>query len=81
MMEQFFGFRNTPFERDIPTGQLYTTPKFDELLSRLEYAARNRKFSVIDLRMLASAKQRLFASLLTLWTRTASAVSISPTPR
>ena len=38
MMEQFFKFTRLPFERDIPTGQLYTTPKFDELLSRLEQA-------------------------------------------
>ena len=36
-----------PFERNIPTEHLYTTPKFDELLSRLNYAARNRKFIVI----------------------------------
>jgi type II secretory pathway predicted ATPase ExeA len=47
MIEQFFNFKHMPFERDIPTAQLYTTPKFDELLSRLEYAARHRKFSVI----------------------------------
>ena len=47
MMEQFFNFKNIPFERNIPTAQLYTTPKFDELLSRLDYAARNCKFSVI----------------------------------
>ena len=47
MIEQFFHFRQMPFERDIPTDHLYATPKFDELLSRLEYAARNRKFSVI----------------------------------
>jgi type II secretory pathway predicted ATPase ExeA len=47
MMEQFFNFKQTPFERNIPTEHLYTTPKSDELLSRLEYAARNRKFSVI----------------------------------
>jgi len=47
MMEQFFNFKHTPFERDIPTEHLYTTPKFDELISRLDYAARNRKFSVI----------------------------------
>lgn len=47
MTEQFFNFRHSPFERDIPTENLYTTPKFDELLSRLEYAARNRKFIVI----------------------------------
>ena len=47
MTEQFFNFRQIPFERDIPTEHLYTSPMFDELLSRLEYAARNRKFSVI----------------------------------
>ena len=47
MTEQFFNFRHIPFERNIPTEHLYTTPKFDELLSRLDYAARNRKFTVI----------------------------------
>jgi type II secretory pathway predicted ATPase ExeA len=47
MIEQFFNFKHMPFERDIPTEHLYTTPKFDELLSRLDYAARHRKFSVI----------------------------------
>jgi len=47
MMEQFFNFKHIPFERNIPTEHLYTTPKFDELLSRLDYAARNRKFTVI----------------------------------
>jgi len=47
MTGQFFSFKNEPFERNIPTEHLYTTPKFDELLSRLDYAARNRKFSVV----------------------------------
>ena len=47
MIEQFYNFKHTPFERDIPTEHLYTTPKFDELLSRLDYAARNRKFIII----------------------------------
>jgi len=47
MMEQFFHFKQAPFERNIPIEHLYTTPKFDELLSRLEYAARNRNFIVI----------------------------------
>ena len=47
MIERFFNFRHMPFERNIPTESLYTTPKFDELLSRLDYAARNRKFIVI----------------------------------
>jgi len=47
LIEQFFRFRQMPFERNIPVEHLYTTPKFDELLARLEYAARNRKFSVV----------------------------------
>lgn len=47
MMEQFYHFKQTPFERNIPIEHLYTTPKFDELLSRMDYAARNRKFIVI----------------------------------
>jgi len=47
MMEQFFHFKHTPFERNIPVEHLYTTPTFDELLARLDYAARNRKFSVV----------------------------------
>jgi type II secretory pathway predicted ATPase ExeA len=47
MTEQFFNLKRAPFERDIPVDKLYTTPKFDELLSRLDYAARNRKFSVV----------------------------------
>ena len=47
MVEQFFNFKKMPFERDIPTEHLYTAPNFDELLLRLDYAARNRKFIVI----------------------------------
>jgi len=47
MMEQFYHFKQTPFERNIPTEHLYTTPKIDELLSRLDYAARNRKFIMV----------------------------------
>jgi len=47
MMEQFFNFKRAPFERNVPVEHLYATPRFDELLSRLDYAARNRKFSVV----------------------------------
>jgi len=46
-VEQFFNFIRIPFARDVPVEHLYTTPKFDELLSRLEYAARHRKFIVV----------------------------------
>jgi type II secretory pathway predicted ATPase ExeA len=47
MIEQFFNFEHMPFDRNIPTEHLYTSPKFDELISRLDYAARNYKFIVI----------------------------------
>ena len=47
MMEQFYSFKQPPFERNIPIEHLYTTPKFDELLSRLVYSAMNRLFIVI----------------------------------
>ena len=46
-VERFFNFKHMPFERDIPPERLYSTPKFDELLSRLQYAAMNRKFCVV----------------------------------
>ena len=47
MTEQLFNFKHTPFERNIPTEHLYNTPKFDELISRLDYSARNRKSCVV----------------------------------
>jgi type II secretory pathway predicted ATPase ExeA len=47
MFEAFFNFRHTPFERGLPPDSLYTTPALKELMSRLEYAATRRKFSVI----------------------------------
>jgi type II secretory pathway predicted ATPase ExeA len=47
MVEAFFGFHRLPFERDIPTQSLYSTPRFDELMSRLEHTARYRKFCVV----------------------------------
>jgi len=46
-VEQHFNLKRAPFERDIPPDDLYTSPKFEELLSRLDYAARNRKFIVV----------------------------------
>ncbi|GHV32914.1 hypothetical protein FACS18949_05450 [Clostridia bacterium] len=47
MTDSFFNFRHAPFERDIPADRLYLTPAFEELMSRLEYATRNRKFCVV----------------------------------
>jgi type II secretory pathway predicted ATPase ExeA len=47
VIEAFFNFKHTPFERGLPTDSLYSTPALCELTSRLEYAATRRKFSVI----------------------------------
>jgi len=47
MFESYFNLLRTPFERDIPTEDLYQTPNFEELMGLLDTVARNRKFCVI----------------------------------
>ncbi|XEQ92191.1 IS481 family transposase ISChy3 [Sporomusa carbonis] len=47
MFEAFYGFQKTPFSRDIPTQELYSSVMHDEMLSRLEYAAERQLFAVI----------------------------------
>lgn len=47
-VESHFNLRRSPFERDIPAGALYMSPKTMELLSMLEYAVRRRKFVVFQ---------------------------------
>jgi type II secretory pathway predicted ATPase ExeA len=47
MFEQYFDLTRTPFCRDIPEAELYSTPNIEELCERLEYAARNRLFAVV----------------------------------
>ncbi|MDR0302939.1 MAG: AAA family ATPase [Treponema sp.] len=47
MYEAFFNFLRSPFARDIPCDQLYSTPGFDELHARLNFCARTRKFCVV----------------------------------
>ena len=47
MYEAFFNLIRTPFARDIPCDQLYSTPAFDELQARLVFSARTRKFCVV----------------------------------
>jgi type II secretory pathway predicted ATPase ExeA len=66
VIEQFYNFKHAPFERNIPVEHLYTTPKFDELLSRLDYAARMRKFIVLtgDVGVGKTTAIRKFASML-----------------
>ncbi len=47
MFEQYFNLTRTPFGRDIPEKNLYSTPTVEELCGRLEYVARNRLFAVV----------------------------------
>jgi type II secretory pathway predicted ATPase ExeA len=44
MFEPFFGFERTPFQRDFPVENCYSTPGFEEMVSRLKYAAEKRFF-------------------------------------
>lgn len=47
MYRNHFGFKNTPFTRDIPTGELYRSRDIDEVVSRLVYAAEQQMFAVV----------------------------------
>ncbi len=47
MFEAFYGLSQTPFARDIPTDQLYQSLMLEEILGRLEYAAKRQLFAVI----------------------------------
>jgi len=47
MFEAFYGLSNTPFSRDIPTSELYSSFILEETLGRLEYAAKSQLFAVV----------------------------------
>lgn len=47
MFEAFYELSNTPFSRDIPTSELYNSVILEEMLGRLEYAARRQLFAVV----------------------------------
>jgi general secretion pathway protein A len=47
MFESFYGFKSTPFSRDIPTEELYPSIALEETLGRLEYAAQRQLFAVV----------------------------------
>jgi len=47
MYKEFFGLKNMPFAKNLPTDKLYTTPSMDETLNRLKYAANNQLFAVV----------------------------------
>lgn len=47
MFEDFYELQRTPFSRDIPTEQLYHSHSLEEILGRLDYAAKRQLFAVI----------------------------------
>lgn len=47
MFESFYGLTKTPFSRDIPTDQLYSSVMLEEALGRLQYAAERQLFAVV----------------------------------
>ncbi len=47
MIEEFYGLENTPFSRDIPTDYLYLPVMTEEVLGRLEHAAKRQMFAMV----------------------------------
>jgi len=47
MFEGFYGFKQTPFSRSIPTDKLYRGNDSDELIERLKYAAERQLFAIL----------------------------------
>jgi len=47
MFEEYYGLSQIPFSRDIPTDSLYQSHILEEILGRLEYAARRQLFAVV----------------------------------
>ena len=47
MFEKYYELTATPFSRDIPTGELYSSFVLEETMGRLEYAANRQLFTVV----------------------------------
>jgi general secretion pathway protein A len=47
MIEAFFELTKTPFSREIPTDQLYSSVMLEEVLGRLKHAAERQLFAVV----------------------------------
>lgn len=47
MIEDFYSLAHTPFTRDIPTLELYASVSMEEILGRLEHAAKRQLFAVM----------------------------------
>ena len=46
MYEEFYGCENMPFARTIDSGLLYTPALLEEIIGRLNYAAKRQLFAV-----------------------------------
>jgi len=47
MINEYFEFKKSPFDKDIPEEELYLNSSNEECLSRLEYAIKEKRFAVI----------------------------------
>ena len=47
MYEEFFEMKHTPFVRNIPVDQLYTSQKIEDAIGRLKYTVDHQRFSVV----------------------------------
>ncbi len=47
MINEYFEFKHTPFDKNIPCEELYSNTNNEECLSRLEYAIREKRFAVV----------------------------------
>ena len=47
MFESYYEFQHTPFARDIPADELYTSVSLEDTLGRLSYAAQRQLFCVV----------------------------------
>jgi general secretion pathway protein A len=47
MIDSFYTLTHTPFTRDIPTAELYPSVTMEEILGRLEHAAKRQLFAVV----------------------------------
>ena len=48
MFEQFYGFRKTPFTKDVPSSELFPSEQHKELLARLQYMVQQRWFGLVS---------------------------------
>jgi general secretion pathway protein A len=46
-LKEYFEFKNTPFDKDIPTNQMLMTQAYEETIGRLDFAIREKKFAVV----------------------------------